>query len=110
MYNDFKKKRFGGNDRGGYKGGRGGDRGGDWKPMFPATCAECGDRCEVPFKPNGSKPVLCRNCFKGGSNDRPMRSERHEHSDRGSNDISGQLSAINEKLDAIIEALSDDGE
>ena len=32
---------------------------------FQATCNECGDVCEVPFKPNGKKPVYCRNCFKG---------------------------------------------
>ena len=33
--------------------------------MFKAVCAECGDDCEVPFKPSGGRPVLCSNCFKG---------------------------------------------
>ncbi|MBU0612459.1 hypothetical protein KKB10_00430 [Patescibacteria group bacterium] len=41
----------------------------DKKPMFPATCDECGNKCEVPFRPSGGKPVLCSNCFgeKGNS-------------------------------------------
>ena len=32
--------------------------------MHKATCNECGQACEVPFKPNGRKPVFCSNCFK----------------------------------------------
>ncbi len=35
----------------------------DRKEMFKAVCSECGDNCEVPFKPTGSKPVLCSSCF-----------------------------------------------
>ncbi|MEK7452456.1 MAG: CxxC-x17-CxxC domain-containing protein [Patescibacteria group bacterium] len=31
--------------------------------MHPATCSACGMGCEVPFKPNGKKPILCSNCF-----------------------------------------------
>lgn len=64
------------------------------KQMFPATCSECGDNCEVPFKPTGSKPVLCSNCFgdKGGSRhggsggrnfDRSNDRGRGRSSDRG---------------------------
>ncbi len=30
---------------------------------FKAVCAECGQSCEVPFKPTGDRPVYCRNCF-----------------------------------------------
>ena len=33
------------------------------REMHKATCAECKQECEVPFKPNGEKPVLCRDCF-----------------------------------------------
>ncbi len=35
-----------------------------------AICAECGKDCEVPFKPSGSRPVYCKECFskrEGGS-------------------------------------------
>lgn len=31
--------------------------------MYEATCSECGNACQVPFRPVGSKPVKCRNCF-----------------------------------------------
>ncbi len=31
--------------------------------MFSATCAECAKPCEVPFRPNGDKPVFCSYCF-----------------------------------------------
>jgi CxxC-x17-CxxC domain-containing protein len=31
--------------------------------MFPATCTSCGRSCEVPFRPDGQKPVLCRECY-----------------------------------------------
>ena len=29
-----------------------------------ATCADCGNECEVPFKPTEGKPVYCRDCFQ----------------------------------------------
>lgn len=28
-----------------------------------AICAECGQECEVPFKPSGDRPVYCQECF-----------------------------------------------
>ena len=45
-------------DGGGFGGGFGGPR-----EMHKATCAECKKECEVPFKPNESRPVYCRDCF-----------------------------------------------
>jgi len=27
------------------------------KEMHKATCADCGKECDVPFKPDGSRPV-----------------------------------------------------
>ncbi|MCZ2809201.1 MAG: DNA-directed RNA polymerase [Candidatus Bathyarchaeota archaeon] len=33
------------------------------REMHKAVCAECGKECEVPFKPSGSRPVYCRECF-----------------------------------------------
>jgi len=40
------------------RGGGAGDR-----PMFDAVCSTCGKDCQVPFQPNGNKPVYCRDCF-----------------------------------------------
>jgi CxxC-x17-CxxC domain-containing protein len=37
--------------------------GGD-REMFDVICDQCGQATQVPFKPNGSKPVLCRDCFR----------------------------------------------
>lgn len=37
------------------------------REMHDAVCAQCGQQCQVPFKPRpveeGGKPVLCKNCF-----------------------------------------------
>lgn len=32
--------------------------------LFDAVCAECGQNTQVPFEPNGQKPVYCRDCFQ----------------------------------------------
>lgn len=57
--------------------------------MHRATCSDCGNNCQVPFKPTGNKPVLCSDCF-GGQNggrrdydrDRGGRSEKPRFNDR----------------------------
>jgi CxxC-x17-CxxC domain-containing protein len=71
--------RGGGSDRGGFGGGNrnsgrpsfggGSDRDGGRPQLFSAVCDECGKTCEVPFRPNGSKPIYCSQCFenKGGN-------------------------------------------
>ena len=33
------------------------------REMHKATCAECKQECEVPFKPTEGKPVYCKDCF-----------------------------------------------
>ena len=38
---------------------------------FKAVCADCGQECEVPFKPTEGRPVKCNDCFRKG---RPQRS------------------------------------
>jgi len=66
---------FGDDDSGGYggRGGRGG-RGGGFgrgggggyggpREMHKAVCSDCGQECEVPFKPTEGRPVYCRDCF-----------------------------------------------
>jgi len=68
-------------------------RSGGRAAMHKATCSKCGDSCEVPFKPTGSKPVFCSNCFekqggggrsnfggsRGGRRDRPRFSDKQMH-------------------------------
>ena len=33
------------------------------REMHKATCSECKQECEVPFKPTEGKPVYCRDCY-----------------------------------------------
>ncbi len=112
---------FGGGSRGGYNdrgGSRSGGFGGD-REMFQATCDSCGKSCELPFKPNGSKPVYCSDCFKkqdSGSDRRSGGFDRggdRRSDSRPSRDFSAprpsngpDLSGLNAKLDKIIELLS----
>ncbi|MBI2658343.1 hypothetical protein HYX08_06655 [Candidatus Woesearchaeota archaeon] len=63
--------------------------------MHTATCDKCGARCEVPFRPTGSRPIYCNNCFRKGEN--PEKSPDRKEFDM-----------INEKLDRILEALGKD--
>jgi CxxC-x17-CxxC domain-containing protein len=61
-----KQSRGGGGGYGGGGGGRGGyDR--PARPMYDAVCSACGLQTQVPFQPNGSKPVYCRECFQNTS-------------------------------------------
>lgn len=99
-----------------------GDRDGVRPQLHDATCAECGNDCQVPFKPNGKKPVLCGNCFKKDGGPRENRFDRPSFGDRrpqrapredfrggsnGNDQVAAQLKEINEKLDALIAALSE---
>ncbi len=91
--------------------------------MHKATCSACNAPCEVPFKPRGTKPVLCNNCFKKGDQspsnrfggesmryadrDRFDRSDRQEQAPRNNDGISKQLDLINTKLDKVLKLLSE---
>ncbi len=58
--------RFGGRS-GGYGGNRGsrfGRRDDRPREMFDAKCGDCGNDCQVPFKPKEDRPVYCRECFQ----------------------------------------------
>jgi CxxC-x17-CxxC domain-containing protein len=79
------KPGFKGGDRGGFGGNRGG-RDGERREMtmHKATCSTCNKPCEVPFRPDGSKPVLCSECF--GKNRSDDRNGNERRSDRFSND------------------------
>src|SRR4051812_3376716 len=70
---------------------------------FQATCNECHAICEVPFKPNGKKPIYCRDCFKGKEG---AQRERAPGNYRGeSSSMVEQLEMLNVKLDRLIRAV-----
>lgn len=53
---------------------------------FEVTCADCGAQTTVPFKPTGSRPVKCRDCFQ---KDRPPRREGGGGGGRGGGGFRG---------------------
>ena len=73
--NRGQRRSFGGSGRqGGFHGGGRGFGGRDNRgprrsfssgprEMQKATCTECNNECEVPFKPTEGKPVFCNECF-----------------------------------------------
>ncbi|MDD5093672.1 MAG: zinc-ribbon domain containing protein [Dehalococcoidia bacterium] len=55
----------GGGNGGGYNSGR--------RQMYPAVCATCKTKTEVPFEPRQDRPVYCSQCYSsqgGGSRNR----------------------------------------
>lgn len=105
--------------------------GNDRPQMHQATCDNCGKSCEVPFRPNGSKPVYCSDCFRSmdnGDQARPERKSFERRDDRQSfrredrprfnrednqskpsqqQDYSAQFAMLNAKLDTILDLLSE---
>lgn len=82
---DFRKPRFGGGNRDGGRGGFGGGSRpsfGERKELFQATCSQCHKECEVPFRPNGKKPVFCKDCFVRPEGDAPRSFERRDAAPR----------------------------
>jgi len=51
-------------------GGSSGDRSGGRnfnsgpREMTDVTCSECGKPTQVPFKPDGTRPVYCSDCYQ----------------------------------------------
>lgn len=120
---------FGGRDSGGGRSWGGGKPWDKQVTMHQAICSNCGNKCEVPFKPNGSKPVLCNDCFSkakaGGapSGNFQRRDSRDERGPRDSgftpsyqpsqpqggdkriDDLKRQLDVVNSKLDTLIKGM-----
>ncbi|MEK7653351.1 MAG: CxxC-x17-CxxC domain-containing protein [Patescibacteria group bacterium] len=68
----------------------------DNKRMFEAVCSKCGNKCEVPFRPTGDKPVYCSQCFDKGS----------KFSAKTPDQFKEQFEILNSKLDKILRALN----
>ena len=43
------------------------------REMHDVVCSDCGKQTQVPFKPDGSRPVYCSECYQ---KHRPPRSSR----------------------------------
>lgn len=131
---DFKKKQkgFGGGHGGGFDRRDGGRQNFDrpsWgsgdrdRGMHRTTCAQCGNACEVPFRPVDGRPVYCSDCFRskkdggfgGGDKFTPrnfsspkpaFRPEYGGGSGKGSdNELKKQLEMLNAKMDRLIKVM-----
>ena len=36
----------------------------DEREMHKTNCSDCGNECEVPFKPDEVRPVYCKDCLQ----------------------------------------------
>lgn len=66
------------------------------KRMYSAICTECGNECEVPFRPTAGKPIYCSNCFRKGDNTGGKNTEQFKE----------QFEILNAKLDNILKILT----
>src|SRR3970282_2224353 len=90
--------RYGGSSGGGsrYGGSSRFNRGSDGNrriEMHNAICGDCGNECEIPFKPKDSRPVYCRECFQKQKPQEPSGSgfNRNDRGSRYSRDSSGRF-------------------
>jgi CxxC-x17-CxxC domain-containing protein len=115
---------WGGQGRGAnsYTGGSTRRNFGGSKELHKARCSKCKTDCTVPFKPNGRKPVMCSNCFRGSTGgfqkksftDRPAYGRSNERSfDKASFDrrpagpnLKREMDEMNKKLDRILYILN----
>ena len=117
--NDFRAPRRDFDNRGGFNKYQG-DRGSSTRneTMHKAVCSDCNKSCEVPFAPNGNKPVYCNDCFgkkKGGSFEKrdfaPRGPIAHESKlqsqprDTRIDEIKSQIDSMSTKLDRMMKVL-----
>ncbi len=76
--------------------------------MHPAVCDDCGDDCEVPFKPTGDKPIYCKRCFGKDNFKDSNRSPRPEMKSVAPSHgpTKEQFEMLNTKLDKILKLLT----
>ncbi len=68
----------------------------DFKEKFKVICAECGEQCEVPFKPTAGKPVLCDRCFNKQNLKKAILKDK---------DYQKEFDTINAKLDLLLKEI-----
>jgi CxxC-x17-CxxC domain-containing protein len=92
---------------------------------FDAVCSNCGKRCQVPFRPDGEKPVYCKDCFDmprkamtgkkkfstspAASFNAPMSAGGGIAGGKSIADLTRQIAAMNAKIDTMLKVLTDGG-
>jgi CxxC-x17-CxxC domain-containing protein len=72
----YRGKRSFSHDRG-PRGRQGFDR--RSKEMYKSVCSDCGEECEVPFRPTGDRPVYCQECWAKRRSSRPESHLQREY-------------------------------
>lgn len=82
------------------------------REMHKTVCDECGNNCEVPFRPSGDKPIYCSDCFEKKESGSLRKSDRKssrrlggEERDRTNKQLLDQVTLINTKLDSIMSVI-----
>ncbi|MGD1003119.1 MAG: CxxC-x17-CxxC domain-containing protein [Minisyncoccia bacterium] len=104
--------------------------GGEAFQKFDAVCSNCGKKCQVPFRPDGEKPVYCKDCFDmprkamtgkkkfstspaaSFSNSANFGSTAPTASAAGGKsiaDLTRQIAAMNTKIDTMLKILQEGG-
>ena len=85
------------------------------KTINKATCSSCGNTCEVPFKPNGKKPIYCNDCYRKDNSSFPDKKSHgfNKYTDSNHQKFRSEnrapsitLEQINKKLDLVLEQLN----
>lgn len=103
-------------------------RAGEAFQKFDAVCSNCGKACQVPFRPDGVKPVYCKDCFgaprealtgKAGKKkfsvgpaagfSAPVGAGGNAAGGKSIADLTRQIAAMNTKIDTILKILTDGG-
>ena len=85
------------------------------KELYKTSCAKCQNACEVPFRPNGMKPVYCKDCFVRDEERSPRdsfpkksfggeRTPARPQEDYRIGAILKELQSMNAKLEVLITA------
>ncbi len=90
------EKQGGGGRSNNFRGRDGGRDSFGQKEMHDAVCDKCNEKCQVPFRPSGDKPIFCSDCFEKQGNSRGGRGGISPE----------QFEMLNNKLDKIMKALS----
>jgi len=80
---------------------------------FDAVCSNCGKACQVPFRPDGKKPVYCKNCFGAPREALPALKRSTAAAEVTSTggktiaDLTRQIAAMNTKIDTMLKILEE---
>ncbi len=72
------------------------------RQMFDAICDNCGNRCQIPFRPSAGKPVYCSHCFEGNQK---QAAGKFDSRSPEKPQYKEQFEALNAKLDTILNLL-----